>query len=148
MTDTSNYDFHLSLRQTILIKDVWLTFLTYPTEGKKEEKMNVHFFSCDNSSYVPALVYLWSELISSEWWRRGRENVNHIVLYTVNTYAGTFVSLRLSFFFTLLPLQPGTPGIPRGPIAPGCPGKPFWPSIGNKPSSPYLFRARKKREIE
>ena len=49
---------------------------------------------------------------------------------------------------TLLPLQPGTPGIPRGPIAPGWPGKPFWPSIGRRPSSPFstIERTRSNRK--
>lgn len=45
---------------------------------------------------------------------------------------------------TLLPLQPGTPGIPRGPNAPAWPGKPFWPSIGKRPSSPFSQIERTK----
>ena len=47
MTDRSNYDFHLSLRQTIPIKDVGLPFLIYLNDRKKKKKKkekNVRFF--------------------------------------------------------------------------------------------------------
>lgn len=75
-----------------------------------------------------------------------RKRKLYSTIYSKHIYAGTFRLITIcQFAITLLPLQPGTPGIPRGPIAPACPGKPFWPSIGNKPSSPYLFEERERK---
>lgn len=36
------------------------------------------------------LGYLWLGLISSEWWKRGKKNAQHIVRYPVNTYIWTY----------------------------------------------------------
>lgn len=92
------------------------------------------------------LGYLWFGLISSEWWKKRKEKCTpYCVIFSERIYQWTYAPLLLAYlFFTLLPLHPGTPGIPRGPIAPGCPGKPFWPSMGNKPSSPYFFLIKTK----
>jgi hypothetical protein len=48
-------------------------------------------------------------------------------MYVVNTHIETCDLYHISMFFpfTLVPLHPGTPGIPRGPVAPAWPGKPF-----------------------
>jgi hypothetical protein len=57
----SNYDFHVPLRQTILIKDVWLASSIYP---QKKKKKNVHLslmcyaFRCTDLGLFMVRAYL------------------------------------------------------------------------------------------
>jgi hypothetical protein len=103
MTDMSNYDFHLPLRQTILIKDVRLASHIYLQDKNRRKRTMYIFPSYDICTYVSALVYLRSELISSH--RNDREekrkNANHIVFYPVNICTWTFTLLHLAFFLYL-----------------------------------------------
>lgn len=148
--DKSNDGFHLLLRQTILIKDLRLGPLVYRRRTSVMSRIYTSeiptlmcwyllyalFLSLSRSTLT--LVYLSCAVISSRKWRD--QSISYS--FPVNVYTGPFKQLHRALIFTLLPLQPGTPEIPRGPTAPGCPGKPFWPSMGNKPSSPYWLNAR------
>lgn len=100
MIDKSNYGFHVPLRQTILIKDVWLASFIYLQRKKKKEKKNVHFsimwymFICTDLGLFVVRAYLITMM------EKRKENANHIVLYSVNIYMLMYALLQsITHFF-------------------------------------------------
>jgi len=101
MTDKSNYDCDLPLRQTILIKDLWLASFIY-LQKKKGWKREMYIFPlmwymfiCTGLGLVAVRAYLIRIM------EKRKENANHIVLYSVNTYTETYAQLHFSFFISL-----------------------------------------------
>jgi hypothetical protein len=102
-------------------------FFHLSTEKKKEGKEECTFFHHVIYVHMYRPWFICGQSLSHHNdGKEKRKREPYCIIFSKHIYVDVrSITIYHSFFFTLLPLQPGTPGIPRGPTAPGCPGNPF-----------------------